>query len=474
MEKILNYIGGEIVPPLDGKFLENTNPATGKVYSYVPDSKSEDVAMAVKAAKKAFPSWSALSAEERSVYLRKIAGLITRDLEKLALAETIDNGKPISVSRSVDIPRSAENFSFFADHILEFKGESFDDRGKGLNTVHYSPVGVVGCISPWNLPLYLFTWKVAPALAAGCTVVAKPSEVTPMTAFLLGKLCQEAGLPPGVLNIVHGLGQHVGSALSKDAEIRAISFTGSTVTGKLIARDAAETMKRLHLEMGGKNANIIFADCDFEKALETTVRSSFANQGQICLCGSRIFVERPIYEKFRNALVEKVKALKQGDPTLPETQQGAVVSRVHFEKVMKGIERAKAEGGEILTGGKSVGSEGYFIAPTLIGGLTHLCATNQDEIFGPVATIAPFDTEDEVVEWANSTQYGLAGSIWSRDEKKAERTALRIDSGIVWINTWMMRDLRTPFGGMKESGRGREGGKYILEFFSNVKNICKG
>jgi aminomuconate-semialdehyde/2-hydroxymuconate-6-semialdehyde dehydrogenase len=475
MEKILNYIGGELTPPLAGKYLDNVNPATGEVYSLVPDSQAEDVKRAVQAAKKAFPTWSVLTASERSVYLKKISDLILKNLDALALAETIDNGKPISVSRLVDIPRSAENFSFFAEIINEFKSELFDDKGKGRNIVHYSPVGVVGCISPWNLPLYLFTWKVAPALAAGCTVVAKPSEVTPMTAYLLSKIAQEAGLPPGVLNIVHGLGQNVGSAFSKDPDIKAISFTGSTVTGKIIARDSSDTMKRLHLEMGGKNANIIFEDCDFDITLETTVRSTFANQGQICLCGSRIFVERPIYEKFRDALIEKVKALKQGDPEHPETQQGAVVSKAHFEKVMGCIERAKKEGGKILTGGHDVKrGGGYFIAPTLIEGLSHSCLTNQEEIFGPVATIAPFDAEAEVIEWANSTQFGLAGSIWSRDEVKAERVALKIDSGIVWINTWMLRDLRTPFGGMKESGRGREGGKYILEFFSNVKNICKG
>mgnify|MGYP006196019077 CR=1 FL=1 len=475
METILNYIGGELTPSLDGEFLDNVNPATGKVYSKVPNSKEADVKKAVEAAQMAFPAWSALPAAERSKYLLKISELILKNLDFIALSETIDNGKPISISKTVDIPRSAENFSFFAEAIKDFVSHEFDERGKGRNTVHYTPVGVVGCISPWNLPLYLFSWKVAPALAAGCTVVAKPSEVTPMTAYLLGKICQEAGLPPGVLNIVHGLGQNVGAAISKDPTIKAISFTGSTATGKMIARDAAVTMKRLHLEMGGKNANIIFADCDFEKALETTVRSSFANQGQICLCGSRIFVERPLYEKFRNALMEKVKALKQGDPTDPSTQQGAVVSKIHFEKVMSCIKRSVAEGGNILTGGHEVKiGEGYFIAPTLVEDLPHHCSTNQEEVFGPFATIAPFDTEAEVIDWANSTQYGLAGSIWSRDEEKAQRVALKIDSGIVWINTWMLRDLRTPFGGMKESGRGREGGKYILEFFSNMKNICKG
>lgn len=475
MEKILNFISGEFCAPLDGEFLNNVNPSTGKVYSLVASSKKGDVDMAVAAAQAALPYWSGLAVNERSKYLQRISELILKNLDSLAMAETIDNGKPISVSKTVDIPRSAENFSFFAELIQEFTSVEFDDRGKGRNTVYFTPVGVVGCISPWNLPLYLFTWKIAPALAAGCTVVAKPSEVTPMTAYLLAQICHEAGLPKGVLNIVHGLGSHVGSAISKHPQIKAISFTGSTATGKMIAKDAAETMKRLHLEMGGKNANIIFSDCDFNKALETTVRSTFANQGQICLCGSRIFVERPIYEKFKNALIEKVGSLKQGDPTQVGIDQGAVVSQAHFEKVMNCIKKSIEEGGKILIGGHEVKiNEGYFIAPTLIEGLSQQCLTNQEEIFGPVATIAPFDTEDEVIEWANSTKYGLAGSIWSQDENKAERVALKIDSGIVWINTWMLRDLRTPFGGMKESGRGREGGKYILEFFSNMKNVCKG
>jgi aminomuconate-semialdehyde/2-hydroxymuconate-6-semialdehyde dehydrogenase len=475
MEKILNYIGGELVAAMDGEFLGNVNPSTGKVYSLVASSKAKDVQNAIAAAEKAFPAWSGLSAAERARHLMTISNLITKNLDMLAMAETIDNGKPISVSNTVDIPRAAENFAFFAELIQDFKPVSFDDRQRGRNTVHYSPIGVVGCISPWNLPIYSFSWKIAPALAAGCTVVAKPSEVTPMTAYLLAKICQEAGLPPGVLNIVHGLGQNVGSAMSKDLKIKALSFTGSTATGKMIAVDAASTMKRLHLEMGGKNANIVFADCDFDKAVDTTIRSSFANQGQICLCGSRIFVERPLYEKFKLALVEKVNALKQGDPTQPETQQGATVSKAHFDKVMSCLVRAKAEGGTFLTGGHDVKiNGGYFIAPTLIEGLSYHCSTNQEEIFGPVATIMPFDTEEEVIDWTNSTQYGLSGSVWSRDEAKAERVALKIDSGVIWINTWMLRDLRTPFGGMKESGRGREGGKYILEFFSNMKNICKG
>jgi aminomuconate-semialdehyde/2-hydroxymuconate-6-semialdehyde dehydrogenase len=377
----------------------------------------------------------------------------------------------------VDIPRAAENFKFFAEEILTFEGESFSELGKGKNKVHYYPLGVVGCISPWNLPLYLLSWKIAPALAAGCTIVAKPSEVTPMTAFLLSKVCIEAGLPPGVLNIVHGQGQFVGDAINTHPDIKAISFTGSTATGRMIAKASSETMKRLHLEMGGKNPTIVFSDCDFNRTLSEVMRSAFSNQGQICLCGSRIFVERSIYDKFSKAMAEKVKLLKVGNPIDPQTDQGATVSLVHFNKVMKYLEIAKDEGGEFLAGGHAVkltgeNSEGYFIAPTLIANLSYNCRTNQEEIFGAVATITPFDSIEEVVMMANSTEYGLAGSVWSGDEAKAKKVAEQIDSGIVWINTWMLRDLRTPFGGMKESGRGREGGKYILEFFSNMKNIC--
>jgi len=477
MEIILNYINGELVEPLSKDYLDNVNPATGKVYSKVPSSLKADVDKAVESAKGAFLSWSQKSKKERSVYLLKISELILANLESFALAESIDNGKPLSLARSVDIPRAAENFKFFAEEILSFEGESFSDLGKGKNKVQYYPLGVVGCISPWNLPLYLLSWKIAPALAAGCTVVAKPSEVTPMTAFLLSKICLEAGLPPGVLNIVHGLGHHVGDAISTNGNIKAISFTGSTATGRMIAKASAETMKRLHLEMGGKNPTIVFTDCDFDRTINEVLRSAFSNQGQICLCGSRIFVERSLYKKFSEALALKVKELKVGNPLDPMTNQGSTVSKVHFDKVMKWLEIATLEGGEFLAGGVSLklpgeNSEGYFIAPTLIANLHYLCRTNQEEIFGPVATITPFDSIDEVVKMANSTEYGLAGSVWSGDEKKAQEVANLLESGIVWINTWMLRDLRTPFGGMKESGRGREGGKYILEFFSNMKNIC--
>lgn len=453
-------------------YIDNINPATGEVYGQIPSSTASDVAKATEAAKNAFKSWSNLSKQERSKYLHLIADDIEANLEDYAKAESIDNGKPIKLAREIDIPRSIANFRFFGDEILNFEGEKFSDQGSGVNQVHYSPLGVVGCISPWNLPLYLFSWKVAPALAAGCTVVAKPSEVTPMTAYMLGLTCERIGLPPGVLNIVHGLGQDVGDAISRHPDISAISFTGSTMTGQKIAIAAAPLMKPLHLEMGGKNPNIIFKDCDFEAAINGTLRAAFANQGQICLCGSRIMVEKELYPKFRDELVRRIQDLVQGDPLNEQTDQGAVVSKAHFDKIISAIELAKEEGGNILTGGAPLKRPGYYIQPTLIEGLNQNCQTNQEEIFGPVATICPFETVDEVIEMANATKYGLAGSIWSKDIKKAKELALQINSGILWINTWLMRDLRTPFGGMKESGRGREGGQYILKFFSQTKNIC--
>jgi aminomuconate-semialdehyde/2-hydroxymuconate-6-semialdehyde dehydrogenase len=477
METILNYIDGEFFESSSGEYLDNFNPATGRVYSQVPRSNEQDAERAIESANNAFRSWSQLTKEDRASYLFNIADLIEKNFDELALAETRDNGKPLKVSQMVDIPRSKENIEFFANEIQNFQSEVFDDQGAGNNTVSYEPLGVVTCISPWNLPLYLLTWKIAPALIAGCTVVAKPSEVTPMTAYLFSKICKEAGLPPGVLNIIHGLGPEVGDVLTKHKIIQAVSFTGSTATGKIIAKNCAETMKRVHLEMGGKNPNIIFADCDFEKALSTTVRSSFANQGQICLCGSRIFVERPIYEEFKTKFVDKIRKLRQGNPEDESTQQGAVVSKEHFEKILSCLDLAKQEGGKFLTGGGAIKMEdelagGYYISPTLIEGLPFNCETNQKEIFGPVATIMPFDLEEQVISYANSTEYGLSATIWTEDKEKAERVATQIKSGIVWINTWLLRDLRTPFGGMKESGRGREGGQYILKFFSNIKNIC--
>lgn len=477
MKKIDNFINAQIIPPKNGSYLDNVNPSTGKVYSQVSDSDKEDALMAIESAHRAFKEWSQTAPESRAGYLRKMATLITQRKEELARAESIDNGKPIKLSSTVDIPRSASNLNFFADAITQFQGEFFQTDNTTFNAVHYSPLGVVTCISPWNLPLYLFTWKIAPALAMGNTVVAKPSEVTPMTASLLGEIAQEAELPPGVLNIIHGKGAKLGETLIKEPRVKAISFTGSTATGRLIASQAASDFKKYSLEMGGKNPNIIFADADLDKAISTSIHSSFANQGQICLCGSRIFVERSIYNEVKERLLEKLKKTKIGDPLDPQTQHGALVSKEQYEKVLSYIKLAKEDGATILCGGEPLDlggkwSQGYFIAPTLIEGLDNNHRINQEEIFGPVATLIPFDEKQEVIDMANSSEYGLSASVWTQDLSKAQEVASKIQSGIVWINCWMVRDLRTPFGGMKSSGVGREGGMYALKFFGEMKTIC--
>lgn len=472
-----NYIGGNFTGPASGQFIDNVNPATGEVYGQVPDSNEKDVDAAVKAADVAFPAWSMTSAEKRFTILNRIAELIDENLDVLASAETVDNGKPLWLSKKIDIPRASSNFRFFATGIMHFANESHSMEDKGVNYTLRQPIGIVGCISPWNLPLYLFTWKIAPALAAGNCVIAKPSEVTPVTAFLLGKICKEAGLPDGVLNILHGTGPHCGEAIVKHPEIKAISFTGSTRAGERIASIAAPMFKKLSLELGGKNPNIIFADCDWEKMLQETVRSSFSNQGQICLCGSRILIERSVYEKFKTEFIEKTRKLTVGDPFDENIRQGAIVSKMHFDKVMKCIEVAKEEGGKILCGGKAVLPDGrckggYFIEPTIIEGLGPQCISNKEEIFGPVVTLQPFDNEEEALSLANATGYGLSATIWTRDISRAHRVAAKVQSGIIWVNCWLVRDLRTPFGGMKNSGVGREGGWEALRFFTEPKNIC--
>lgn len=477
MERILNYIGGELIEPLSGEYLDNYDPSRGTVYSEIPDSNAGDIDLAVKAANAAFPVWSKTPREERSRLMLKVAELIDANHEMLSRAESRDNGKPLKLARKVDIPRASANFRFFATAILHESTEAHQMDQVSMNYTQRTPIGVAGCISPWNLPLYLFTWKIAPALAAGNTVVAKPSEITPMTAFLLSKLCIEAGLPKGTLNIVHGLGPKVGQAISEHAHVPIISFTGGTATGKRIAATAAPMFKKLSLELGGKNPNIIFADCDFDKALSTSVQSSFANQGQICLCGSRIFIERSVYQKFRDAFVEKVSKLEVGNPADENSNLGAVVSEAHMEKVLTYINLAKEEGGTILTGGKRIMmpgelSGGYYLAPTVIEGLDHLCRTNQEEIFGPVVTLTPFDTEEDVLEMANSTPYGLSATLWTNDLNKTQRVSSGLKSGIVWVNCWLVRDLRTPFGGVKQSGVGREGGWDALQFFTEKKNVC--
>ena len=476
MIHIENYINGELIKPTLNHYIDNIDPSRGIVYSQIPSSTKEDVELAVDASKKAFKIWSNMPKETRSNIMLKVADLIEERMDEFVAAESLDNGKPLSLAKAVDIPRAVSNFKFFATAILHYASESHYMEGLGVNYTVRKPIGIVGCISPWNLPLYLFTWKIAPALAAGNCVVAKPSEITPMTAYLLSKACIDAGMPAGVLNIVHGLGQHVGDAITRHKAITAISFTGGTQTGKTIATIAAPMFKKLSLELGGKNPNIIFADCDFDKMLSTTLRSSFANQGQICLCGSRIFIERPIYEKFKKAFVAKVEKTVVSYPTDKNARLGAIVSKPHMEKVLSYVALAKEEGGTVLTGGTQVHLEGeykkgYYLRPTVIEGLSFDCRTNQEEIFGPVVTITPFDTEEEVLMMANSTQYGLSATIWTENLTRAHQIADEVHAGIVWINSWLVRDLRTPFGGVKASGVGREGGFEALHFFTEPKNI---
>ena len=476
MVTINNYINGQYVPPVSGRYLNNFNPATGQISGLIPDSDRADVDMAVTAAQAAFPAWAAMHPEQRHDILKAISDGILARLDELAAAESADSGKTIRTATTVDIPRSALNFKFFATALLHFASESHYVQGQSLSFTLRQPIGVVGCISPWNLPLYLFTWKIAPALAAGNCVVAKPSEITPLTAALLGEICTAAGMPPGVLNILHGQGPLVGAAIVQHPAIKAISFTGSTRAGAEIARTAAPVFKKISLELGGKNPNLIFADCDYEEMLSTTIRSSFNNQGQICLCGSRIYVESAIYEQFKKDFVARTKALKVGFPTDPNSDLGAVVSKVHFDKVMGCIDLAREEGGVVLCGGHAVavpgeGANGYYIAPTVIEGLPPHCRTNQEEIFGSVVTIAPFDNDDEAIALANSTSYGLSATVWTNNLKRTQRLAQSLEAGIVWVNTWMLRDLRTPFGGVKDSGIGREGGWDALRFFTEAKNV---
>jgi len=478
LDRIKNFIDGQFVEPVGGKYLDNIEPATGKPYSQVADSDTRDVELAVAAADKAFPGWSRTPAAERSKILLRIADLIERDLEKLARAESIDTGKPLSLARTLDIPRAASNFRFFATAILHTESEAHVTDNVAFNYTLRQPRGIAGLISPWNLPLYLLSWKIAPAIAVGNTAIAKPSELTPMTAFLLCQIAREADLPKGVLNIVHGTGPNVGAPITAHPKITTISFTGGTVTGKKVAETCAPLFKKVSLELGGKNPNIVFADADLDAAITGSVRSSFANQGQVCLCGSRVFVERSAYNDFVDRFLNKASKLKSGDPLDDQTEQGAIVSRTQLDKVNFYVDLAQKEGGQIALGGKAPEPindrcrDGYFFKPTVITGLPVSCRTNREEIFGPVVTITPFDSEEEVIAYANDCEYGLSSSVWTQNLNRAHRVAERINTGTVWVNCWLVRDLRVPFGGMKQSGVGREGGEEALRFFTEPKNIC--
>ena len=476
MKQLRNYINGELVEPVSKTYLDNYEPATGEVYSQIPDSDERDVQLAFDSSKSAFESWSKTSLESRMMILMKVADGIEKRMDQFVAAESKDNGKPQKLARAVDIPRAVSNFRFYASALQHFASESHQMPGVGINYTLRQPIGVVGCISPWNLPLYLFSWKIAPALATGNCVVAKPSEITPYTAYLLSEVCVEAGLPKGVLNIVHGLGNKVGQAIVEHEGIKAISFTGGTETGKRIASVAAPMFKKLSLELGGKNPTIIFADCDFEETVKQVVTASFSNQGEICLCGSRIFIEKSIYSKFKEAFIARVKALKVGDPNNEDSNMGAIVSLQHKQKILSYVKLAQEEGGRILCGGNELKlngrcANGYFVEPTVIEGLDYKCRTNQEEIFGPVVTLSPFENEEEVLMMANSVKYGLSTTIWTNDLKRAHRVAEKVEAGIVWINSWLVRDLRTPFGGVKASGVGREGGWEAMRFFTEAKNV---
>ncbi len=474
--RLSHLIGDQARPASADRWLDVHEPATGLPYALCPDGDGDDVAAAVEAAHAAFPAWSALPHNERALWLNRLADALQARVEEFALAESRDAGKPLALAREVEIPRAVSNLRFFAAAATQFDSQSHHGQA-GLNYTLRQPLGVVGCISPWNLPLYLFTWKIAPALAAGNCVVGKPSEITPVTAWMLGELAREIGFPPGVLNIVHGRGAKAGQALVDHPGIKAISFTGSTAVGRRIAAHCAENLKKVSLELGGKNPTIVFADAPRPGLFDTLLRSAFQNSGQICLCGSRLLIERRVYESFRDELTARARQLRVGDPNDAASQQGALISQAHFDKVMGHIELARNEGGTILCGGAAVQppgrcETGWFVAPTLIEGLGPYTRTNTEEIFGPVATLQAFDDEDEALALANAAPYGLAASLWTSDLRRAHRMAERIEAGIVWINTWMERDLRTPFGGMKQSGLGREGGLEAMRFFTEAKNVC--
>jgi len=475
MKKLFNYINGDFFEPISKNYIKNSSPVDGRVYSLIPDSSQADVDLAYVSAQKAFVDWGQQTKEFRSEWMMRLADEIDKNAELLAKSESYDNGKPLWLAQSMDIPRASANIRFFATAILHFDSKSHDMDGSALNYTLKQPIGVAGCISPWNLPLYLLTWKIAPAIAAGNTIIAKPSEITPYTAYLFSKICDTISFPKGVINIVHGYGHSAGESVVKTADI--ISFTGGTKTGRAVAKNAAEDFKKCSLELGGKNPTIIFADCNLNVAVENSVRSAFLNQGQICLCGSRLFIEDSLYDSFKLAFLKKTKTLVVGDPQKKTTNLGAVVSKEHLDKILLKIKKAVDDGGSLLAGGKRVildGDlvDGYYLEPTVLENTKHTDTINQEEVFGPVVTLTPFKSEKELIEMCNSTKYGLSASIFSNDVSRVHRVSGRIDAGVIWVNSWLLRDLRIPFGGMKSSGLGREGGYNSLNFFTESKNVC--
>lgn len=477
VRELLNHVGGEDLPASSGGTVDVLAPATGQRFATIPDSGPEDVDRAVRAARAAFEgAWGRWTTAERADLCDEVARTIETRLDEFAELESLDTGKPISLARTIDIPRAIANFRFFAGAVRHDRTGAHE-MPRAINYTLRQPLGVVGLITPWNLPLYLLSWKTAPALATGNAVVAKPSELTPLTATALAGLLQELGAPPGAFNLVHGVGPRAGQALVEHEGVDAISFTGGTATGARVGATASGSFKKLSLELGGKNATLVFADADFDAAVEGTVRAGFTNQGQVCLCGSRILVERPIYDAFVEALVARVQALRVGDPSLPDTRLGALISAAHRDKVEGYIALAREEGGTLRTGGGRPDlpdrcRDGFFVEPTVITGLAPTCRTATEEIFGPVVTVHPFDTDEEATAIANGVRYGLSASVWTQDLRRAHRVSAALQVGMVWVNTWLERDLRVPFGGVKHSGVGREGGDYSLRFYTEDKNVC--
>jgi aminomuconate-semialdehyde/2-hydroxymuconate-6-semialdehyde dehydrogenase len=472
-----NYVNGQLVPPFSGEYLDNKNPATGEVYAFIPDSDTEDIEKAVEAAEAAFPNWSTCGVKKRFRILSRIADILEQNAEELAIAESIDTGKTITQSRTLDIPKASSNLRFFANAVTHFSSQAFTNEGESVNYSLNQPIGIVACMTPWNSPLQFFTWKVAPALATGNCVIAKPSELAPMTVYLFSKACMEAGLPPGVLNIIHGDGNKTGQQILKHPKVKAISFTGGSKTGEAVAMTAAKGMKKVLLEMSGKNAAIVFADCDFEKTILGVLQSAFHHQGQKSVSTSRILIERSIYEEFKEEFVKRTRFMKVGDPNSVVTNLGPLISEVHLEKVKSYIALAAMEGGTVLCGGEPSEltgkfEKGFFMKPTVIENLESTARTNQKEIFGPVVTLMPFDTEAEAVKYNDCTDFGLSATIWTKDISKAHRVAEQLEVGMVWINSWLERDLRTPYAGVKKSGIGTKGGFEDLRFFTRIKNVC--